>query len=205
MKLAPEHITFERLADMAEGRRAQEDSRKVSAHLAACPACAGRLAEVERVTDLMRADSSVDAPRDVLMNAVRLFDARPAREGLAAGVLRRLVASLSFDSSAAGLAYGVRSGQAVASRQLIFSAGDIDVDLRLAHGAQGWAVSGQVLGECGGGWAELGGAGDAEGAARAELNELCEFALPTVPAGSYTLRLGLDDLLVEIPDLDLRN
>lgn len=202
MKLTSNHISFERLADMTEDRLAPEDARDVRAHLAACPTCAGQLAEVERVISLMRADTSVDAPRDVFMNAVRLFDARPARASLAAAFLHRVVASLSFDSGAQGLAFGVRSGQPAAARQLIFSAGDVDVDLRLAPSAGGWAVSGQVLSECAGGWAELVAEGDA---ARADLSELCEFALPVVPAGSYTLRLGLGDLLVEIPDLDLRN
>jgi len=191
MKLAPRHIPFERLVDLAEGHLAPENSRDARAHLAACAACAGQLAEVERLTGLMRADTSEDAPRDVLAGAIGLFRTRPAR----AGVLRRVVAALGFDSGAPGLAFGVRSGQAAASRQLIFNAGDVDVDLRIAPGAEGWAVSGQVLGECGGGWAELGGGGEQAAAARAELNELCEFALPVVPAGSYTLRLRLDDLL----------
>jgi hypothetical protein len=200
MKLAPRHIPFERLVDLAEGRVAPEESRDASAHLKTCAACAGHLAQVERLTQMMRTDDSVDAPRDLLAGALNLFRARPTREGF----LRRVVAALSFDSGALQPAFGVRSGQATSSRQLLFSAGDVDVDLRLAPGEEGWAVSGQVLGECAGGWAELGGAEDEGRAARAELNELCEFALPAVPAGSYTLRLRLDDLLVEIPDLNLR-
>jgi anti-sigma factor RsiW len=202
MKLAPNHTPFERLADLAEGRLAPQDEREVRAHLDACPTCAGQLAEVERVTNLMRADNSVDAPRDVLMSAIRLFDARPVGEGVVASVIRRVVASLSFDSLAPGLAFGVRSSRAAQSRQLIFSAGDVDVDLRLASSAEGWVVSGQVLGECAGGWAELSGANIEEGA-RAELSMLCEFALTPVPDGSYTLRLDLGETLVEIPGLDL--
>ena len=200
MKLAPRHIPFELLVDLAEGRVAPEDPRDARAHLGDCPACAGQLTQVERLAGLMRSDNSEDAPRDVLAGAISLFGARPAR----AGFLRRVVAALSFDSGALRPAFGVRSGQGSSSRQLLFSAGDVDVDLRVAPDAEGWAVSGQVLGECGGGWAELGGAEDSRQAARADLNELCEFALPVVPAGSYTLRLRLDDLLVEIPDLDLR-
>jgi anti-sigma factor RsiW len=202
MKLAPDHTPFERLADMAEGRLAPDDAQDVRAHLASCATCAGQLAKIERVTNLMRADNSVDAPRDVLANAVRLFDARSIREGVVSGIIRRVVASLSFDSRAPGLAFGMRSGQGASSRQLIFSADDIDVDLRLASSSEGWAVCGQILGECAGGWAELSGANVEEGA-RAELNTLCEFALKPVPAGSYTLRLGLGDTLVEVPGLDL--
>jgi hypothetical protein len=200
MKLAPRHTPFELLVDLAEGRVAPEDSRDARAHLSTCAACAGQLAQVERLTQMMRSDNSEDAPRDVLAAALSLFPARPAREGF----LRRVVAALSFDSTAPAPAFGVRSGQASSTRQLLFSAGDVDVDLRVAPDAEGWAVSGQVLGECAGGWAELGGAEESGRAARAELNELCEFALPAVPAGSYTLRLRLDDLLVEIPDLNLR-
>ena len=200
MKLAPRHIPFELLVDLAEGRAAPEDSRDARAHLSTCAACAGQLARVERLAGLMRTDNSVDAPRDVLAGAINLFAARPRR----AGLLRRVVAALSFDSGALRPAFGVRSGQATSSRQLLFSAGGVDVDLRLAPGEEGWAISGQVLGECAGGWAELGGAEESGEAARAELNELCEFALPAVPAGSYTLRLRLDDLLVEIPDVNLR-
>ena len=165
MKLAPRHIPFERLVDLAEGRIAPDESGDARAHLSACAACAGQLAQVERLAGLMRADNSVDAPRDVLMNAVQLFRARTPRESLTSGILRRVVAALSFDSRAPGLAFGVRSGQnADAPRQLIFGAGDVDVDLRLAPVAEGWAVSGQVLGRCAGGWAELGGASDEAGA-----------------------------------------
>jgi hypothetical protein len=201
MKLAPRHIPFERLVELAEGRVAPEESRDARAHLSACAACAGQLAQVERIAGLMRADNSVDAPRDVLVGAISLYAARPTREGF----LRRVVAALSFDSQASRQpAFGLRSAEQSSSRQLLFSAGDVDVDLRLAPGEEGWMVSGQVLGECAGGWAELGVAEDEGRAARAELNELCEFALPVVPAGSYTLRLRLDDLLVEIPDLNLR-
>jgi len=205
MKLAPQHVPFERLVDLAEGRLAPDASRDARTHLDACAACAGQLAQVERLAGLMRADSSEDAPRDVLAGAVALFGARPVRVNAAAGLLRRVIASLSFDSGSQMPAFAVRSGQPGASRQLLFSAGDLDVDLRLAPAAEGWAVSGQVLGECVGGWAELGGVEGAGEAARVRLNELCEFALPNVPAGSYTLRLRLDDLLVEIPNLDLRS
>lgn len=201
MKLAPKHIPFELLVDLAEGRAAAEGARDARAHLSTCAACAGQLAQVEHLAGLMRTDNSEDAPRDVLAAAINLFPARPARESL----LRRVVAALSFDSGALQPAFGVRSGQtSSSSRQLLFSAGEVDVDLRLAPDAEGWSVSGQVLGECAGGWAELGGAEEKGQSARAALNELCEFALPVVPAGSYTLRLRLDDLLVEIPDLNLR-
>ena len=201
MRLTRQHIPFARLADLAEGRLAAADERDARAHLAACADCSEQSAQLERLTSLMRADVSEDAPRGVLMNAVGLFRARRAERS--PGLLRRVVAALTFDSSTLTPAFGVRSGQAAPARQLLFSAGDFDVDLRLASGGEGWTVSGQVLGPCAGGEV-VATAAEGEAAARAELNELCEFTLPPVPAGVYTLRLRVDEVEVEIPELSLR-
>ena len=200
MKLAPGHIDFERLADIVEGRlSAGEDDRT---HLAACPRCSAQAEELGRVTALMRADTSVDAPRDLVFNAIKLFHSR--RTESAPGLLRRLVAALTFDSSTRTPAFGVRSGQAAPARQLLFGAGDFDVDLRLAAGEEGWTVSGQVLGPCEGGRVEAFAPGaHEESVARTSLNDLCEFTLPPVPEGVYALRLRLNDTEIEIPELSL--
>jgi anti-sigma factor RsiW len=200
MRLTRQHIPFARLADLAEGRLAAEDEHVARAHLAACAGCAEQASQLARLTTLMRTDASEDAPRDVLANAVGLFRARRPESEAAPGLLRRLVASLTFDSSTLTPAFGVRSGQAAPARQLLFSAGDFDVDLRLAAGREGWTVSGQVLGPCAGGEVEVAG----PQAARAGLNDLCEFTLPPVPEGVYTLRLRVGGVEVEIPELSLR-
>jgi len=204
MKSSPGHLTFERLADLAEGRLTAAETTSARAHLEGCAACAGQAAELERLTGLMRADTSEDAPRDLIFNAVQMFRARPF-EAETPGLLRRLVASLSFDSGARNPAFGLRSGAtAAASRQLLFSAGDTDVDLRLAPSGEGWSVSGQVLGVCAAGRVELFAGGEAP-AASADLNDLCEFTLPTVAAGTYTLRLTLGDAEIEVPGLSLQD
>jgi hypothetical protein len=202
MSLIPKHISFARLADLVEGRLSADEARDERTHLDACARCTEQAAQLGRVTQLMRADSSEDAPRDAIFNAVRMFRSRPAAEN-APGILRRIVAALTFDSSALAPAFGVRSGQSAPARQLLFSAGDFDVDLRLASGGEGWTVSGQILGPCSGGEVELGEAGQAARSSIA-LNDLCEFTLPPVPEGSYALRLRLGDMEVEIPDLSLR-
>jgi len=98
-------------------------------------------------------------------------------------------------------AFGVRSGQA-ASRQLVYSAEDHDIDLRLAFDNEMWVVSGQVLREdCGEGRVEIDGPG---GVRSAGLNETCEFVLPAVSPGNYVLRVSMPDVLVEIPQLELK-
>lgn len=203
MRLTSTHITFERLADVAEGRPSAEETAEERAHLASCKRCSSQAAELARVATLMRADTSADAPRDVLFNAIQLFHSR--RTESAPGLLRRVVAALAFDSSTRTPAFGVRSGQTAPARQMLFGAGEFDVDLRLAAGEEGWTVSGQVLGPCEGGRVEAFTSGEWEEAtAHTSLNDLCEFTLPPVPEGVYALRLRLNDTEIEIPELSLK-
>ena len=198
MNLKFQHLPFEKIADLAEGRLAEGERSAAQAHVSGCSRCNAQLKQVEQTIKLMRADKAEDAPRGVLAAAVNLFRSRAARPQ--PSLARRVMAALSFDSLQLTPAHGVRSGQATA-RQMLFSAGDNDIDLRLQPSGETWIVSGQVLGECDGGSVELTGAA-AE--VTAELNELCEFTLSAVPSGIYTMRLRLRDVEVEVPELQLR-
>jgi hypothetical protein len=199
MKTTSQHIPFARLADLAEDRASAEERTASMTHLAACSHCAAELQRVGQVLELMRTDTATDAPRDVLAYAINIFRGRELSEP---SLLRRIVAALSFDSSMNMTpAFGVRSGQATA-RQLLYSAEQSDIDLRISCQDDEWIVAGQLLGQdCVGGRVEIEGE---SGLAVAALNELCEFTLPPLPPGSYTLRLLLRDAEVEIPQLELR-
>jgi anti-sigma factor RsiW len=198
MNLTFQHLTFEKIADLAEGRLLTAERESAKAHLSGCSCCSAQFAHLEQTINLMRADKTEDAPRDVLSSVVNMFRQRAEAKP---SLVRRVLAALSFDSAQVAPAYGVRSGQATA-RQMLYSAGDNDLDLRVQPSGDAWVVSGQVLGECAaGGRVELAGA-DTEIAG--ELNELCEFTLAAVPSGSYTLRLRLSEVEVEIPELHLR-
>ena len=114
--------------------------------------------------------------------------------------LVHVVAVLSFDSRQLSPAFGVRSGQSVA-RQLLFSIGENDLDMRVAPDDGAWVVSGQVLGDCLGGEVELRGENRTE---HASMNELCEFYLPSVPPGSYSLFVHIPNMEIEVPEFELR-
>lgn len=199
MKTTSQHIPFARLADLAENRASAEERTASMKHLSTCSHCAGELQRVGQALELMRTDTATDAPRDVLADAINIFRGRELSEP---SLLRRIVAALNFDSSMNMTpAFGVRSGQAT-SRQLLYSAEQSDIDLRISCQDDEWIVAGQLLGQdCVGGRVEIEGE---SGLAVAALNELCEFTLPPVPSGSYTLRLRLQDAEVEIPQLELR-
>ena len=206
MKLNSHPVTFERLVELVERRLTAAERVEVQAHVGACARCSAQVAQLEVVTGLMRTDASVDAPRDVLASVLSLFATRRGAEAeRAPSIIGRLLATLTFDSARVAPAFGVRSGQSAdAARQLIFSAGDRDIDLRLARVGEGWAVSGQVLGECAGGSVEIEGVGADAARLEAALNESCEFSLPPVPEGGYNLLLRLPGAEVQIPELDLR-
>lgn len=197
MSILSSHVAFGRLADLVEGRLEPDEQAQVRRHVAVCPRCAANASWLESVIGLMRSDDSEVVPSPVVARAVRLFRARAAQQ--AAGLLERVQAVLRFDSGQLPVAYGVRAEQPMA-RQLLFGAGVRDLDLRVAPAGDGWSVSGQVLGPCTGGQATLQGA---EGAAQATLNNLCEFTLPPVRTGRYTLLLRLPEAEVEVQGLEL--
>jgi hypothetical protein len=198
VNLTFQHLPFEKLADLAEGRISDNERAAANGHVRACSSCSSKLAQMERTINLMRADVAEDAPRGVRSSVVNMFRQRAAESK--PSLARRVLAALSFDSALGQPAYGVRSGQATA-RQMLYSAGDNDLDLRIMPTGETWTISGQVLGECTGGSVELRGL---KAEAATALNELCEFTLPSLPTGTYTLRLLLNDVEVEIPKLQLR-
>jgi hypothetical protein len=193
------HLPFEKLADLAEGRLSSEERAHSQSHVSSCARCAGKLGELESVIGLMRTDRAEDAPPVLISDAINLFRSRA--KSVEPSLIKRIAAALSFDSFQMSPAFGVRSGQS-ATRQLLYSAGDYDLDLRVTQSGEVWNVSGQILGiECAGAQIEF---VSQSTSARADLNEQCEFALSALPSGSYQLRLRVKDLEVEIPQLELR-
>jgi hypothetical protein len=189
------HLSLEALVNIAEERATVEASETESAHLSSCSACAHKLAQLKQLLLTMRSDTSTDAPRDVLMSAVSIFSHEKRSR------LKRIVAVLTFDSRTAGPALGMRSLH-TATRQMLYSAHDADVDLRIAVQNDECVVAGQVIRQgCLGGHVRVAGPA---GSAETSLNELCEFTLPGVPVGIYSLLVSLHDVEIEIPELELK-
>ena len=199
MKPDSNHIPFAELADLAEMRASEERRAASASHLTTCADCSAELKRVQQVLELMRTDTSTDAPRDVLAYAINIFSDR--KQSQSPSLMRKIVAALSFDSNQnLSPAFGVRSAGA-ATRQLIYAAENSDIDLRISAADDRWTVAGQVLGEgCAGGRVDIEGQNVIETAA---INDLCEFALPPVSPGSYTLRLRYGNAEVEISPLTL--
>ena len=202
MNLFFSHIPNSRLVDLAEGRLAPDQQAPLDAHLASCRRCSAELAHLERLIGLMRTDMAEDAPAPLIRHAVHLFRSQFGRASTPSGVRHRILAVLRFDSLRLAPAPGVRSAEANA-RQLLFSAGAHDIDLRVEPAGRAWLVSGQVLGEpAAGGWAALQSMARAN---QASLNEQSEFSFPPVAAGQYRLFLHLTNVDIEVDELRIGN
>ena len=188
------HTSLEALADLADDRLAGATLETAMAHVSTCSACNDKLRRLHELIVMMKGDQAQDAPRDVLMSALRIFT-RETQSGL-----RRIIAILAFDSRNTGPAFGIRSLH-TASRQMLYSAEGTDVDLRITVQNEECILAGQVISEhCAGGVVQISGPA---GSAEASLDDLCEFTLPAIPLGNYLLRIRMQDLEIEIPELEL--
>lgn len=190
------HISLGTLADVIENRATPATLQAVRTHVATCSECGETLQRLERLIMMMRSDAAADAPRDLLMSAIKLFPPGAPRP------LRRIVATLIFDSRKAMPVFGMRSVRS-SSRQLLYSAQQTDLDLRITIQNDECIVAGQVIREgYVGGLVEISGP---TGSAEASLNELCEFTLPALPTGNYSLKVRMSDVEIEIPELELKD
>lgn len=198
MNFRPSHIPFDRLVDWVEKRLPVETQNQVQAHLAICAQCQRDTAQIEHMLSTMRSDTAIDPPPAVVNRAVRLFARRVAPTQT---LLQQISATLRFDSFIMTPAVGMRSGTP-APRQLLFNAGDYDLDLRITPSDQPahWLLSGQLLGTV-----TPAGTVVCSGATthKAPLSPLGEFALPPVVSGAYTLVIHLTDVEIMIGALTL--
>lgn len=193
-------LTFDDLADLAEGRLAPPAAAAVRQRAAAHPWTSERLAALERTIGLMRADKGYDAPGHVVQRALRLMRPPAAARGATSGSLRRLVGRVRFDSAQAPMAAGLRAA-GEGPRRLLFSAEPYEVDLLISPAAGRWRLSGQLIGpDEPGGAAELAGSA---GILTTPLNELSEFTLPPVEPGRYTLVVRQPATLIIAAEIDL--
>jgi hypothetical protein len=189
------HISVETLANIVETRVTSVDRETAMTHLSTCSTCPDMLRRLQELILMMRSDNSNDAPRDVLTAAINIFSQERRVP------LRRIVALLIFDSRNAGPAFGVRSLPA-ASRQMLYSAEEIDLELRITVQNDECILAGQVIGEgCAECQVEISGVA---GRSTTTLNDVCEFTLPPIPPGNYSLTLRMLDREIEIPELELK-
>ena len=200
-------IAFSRLVDWVEGRLSEELARVVEEQVAV--ADASTLADVAWLRKFVRAaeESVLESPPPEVRGALIARFKAHAEGRRTPGLLKRVVATLTFDG---GLrpAVGVRSaGAPGARRQLVYSADDLDVALNFLPRARdkNFDLDGQVLPRDD---VELGSFGVQLLQSATELgitatDDLGAFAFESIPSGVYEIILSTDRVEVSVAPVEV--
>ncbi|TAK27594.1 MAG: hypothetical protein EPO21_23795 [Chloroflexota bacterium] len=201
-------ICFDELVDYIGGQMAPDRRSVVDAHLKeGCRSCLGHVTWLRLVTDSMESDDSREPPIWVTRRAIRLFRERGPRPRPT--LLQRVAAALVFDNTWQPQLAGIRGSTLTSTRQMLFSADDIDVDVRV-DGTDGQCevmLVGQVLPNVDDG-RDLSGVEIHLLQGRRELfhrvtDRLGEFTIGRLPHGKYRLLIRLSDREITIPGFEI--
>ena len=193
---------IEELLRLLRGSSESSARAAVEAHLVICKSCDEIRRWLNEILSVTARDDSFEFPEEIIQWSVAQFKAASALTPSRT----QLVARLIFDNLRPHQAVEVRSTTLpVASRQMLFRAGNYDIDLRLevAEGANTMLIIGQIV-NAGRKPADLVGLAVrllsrdsmAKEEVRGETDTRGMFRLRGVAAGNY-------DLVITLPESDL--
>ena len=122
------HLATQNLMDYMDGKASEVERATVDGHLASCSECKELKQELRVLMVQLQEDSAFEPPAELVQWGVSLF--QPIIQPQTGGKLRRIIASLVFDTYDQPMMAGVRRVGAP-PRQLLFRAGDVDVDVKI--------------------------------------------------------------------------
>jgi hypothetical protein len=191
------HLEYESLLDYLEGHSSLEERGRVEMHLAeSCEVCARRLGLLRKALNAAAGDRTVSPPQAVLKEAI---DVSQVHQIPNPGLLARMVATLSFDSHAQ-LSAALTRGTA-RERQVLFNAGQVDIDMKISAGNMDYDLLGQVMGaDARFGFASLQSM-TGQLLQATELDPLGQFSFRKISPGMYDLLFDIEDREIGINGL----
>lgn len=200
-------ITPERLTDWVEGRLPDEEARLVAEQVAADEEARAR-AEWLRAFFRASEETQFSAPPRRVRELLSRRFASLAEERREPGLLRRVVASLSFDSGLDLAAAGARTaGAEEEQRQLAFATdvAEIVLDVMPRPGGKSLDLGGQIFPSEDeppeGFTVQL--LRDGAEAGITETDDLGEFSFEDIPYGEYELVISAGRTEIQIPRFEL--
>jgi hypothetical protein len=138
------HFSSQNWIDFVRDVAAPKDAAAIKEHLATgCDSCSKEKTVWSKVAAFAKTEASYEPPQDVVNMAKALVQSPKAERKLRL----REIAQLVYDSFAAPELVGVRSAAGVGSRQLLYRAGEVMIDVRFEEneGSERFALTGQVF------------------------------------------------------------
>jgi hypothetical protein len=177
-----------------DGQPTDVEKSTLEEHLTSCTECRELKQEFQNLTTRLREDSSFEPPADVVQWSVDLF--QPVMQPESKGRLRKIIASLVFDTYDQPMLAGVRRVGAP-PRQLLFRAGDVDVDVKIESMEANDRITlvGQVLSSTAKFFDNTPVKLESHGIVRyrTQTNVVGEFSFDEVPKDTYHLSVDLPE------------
>jgi hypothetical protein len=176
-----------------------DDARK---HIENCEQCRADITWLQWLADFGSRERTFDPPSWALSNAENVF--RLKKPGLVT-IAAEMVANLIYDSFNEPLPIGVRRRD-LPSRQALYQAGHVQLDLKIELGEEKGLIVGQIVSDrdemgVNGLQIEITQQGQVMG--KSTTNALGEFIFEDLPKGNYELQVLLSDTMVKLPPLPL--
>lgn len=187
------HIEFDKLIEFFEDSQSANEAREISIHLELCADCADQMRRLESFFSYAppTADEEVSqATTARLLNVFQPKNTAPARES----ILSKLFGKLIFDDwQTATNERFVFSD----NRQMLFRAGEFDVDLRFDLSGEKCLIAGQIFSD-----ADLTDGKIevffAEESMTTSLNEFGEFNFSPLAADEFNFKISVAETVFEI-------
>jgi hypothetical protein len=187
-------VTVENLVNYMDGQPTDVEKSTLEGHLALCSECSQLKHEFQALMTRLREDSSFEPPAQLVQWGVGLF--QPVMQPESKGAIRKIIASLVFDTFDQPLPAGVRRVGAP-PRQLLFRAGDVDVDVKIESMEANDRITlvGQVLSSTAKFFDNTPVKLESHGIVRysTKTNVVGEFSFDEVPKDTYHLSVDLPE------------
>jgi hypothetical protein len=132
------HLKAEEALDLIENRATEEQVQFWNQHFAICSSCLDQLQDWQRIHSLLKRENLESAPEALTALARTIFEPAAPRPSL-----REVIASVVFDSFSQPALAGARG--ASSARQILLSAEDVDVHVRVSARGTERRIAGQIL------------------------------------------------------------
>jgi hypothetical protein len=190
------HVNAENLMEYMDGQATSEAKVTIESHLSECSDCLQLKQELGQFVLHLQQDATFEPPAELVQWGVSLFQPMLQPKQTIGGKIRKFVASLVFDTFDEPMLAGVRRVGAP-PRQLLFRAGDVDVDVKIESMEANDRISlvGQVLSNTEKFFDNTPVKLESHGTVRYKTmtNFVGEFAFDEVPKDTYHLSVDLPE------------